>query len=87
MKIMEQNVYTASETFKNFFTWVDIQFLTFFSDTRNSGRAVCKNCKERDRKVAMVQLKVIRTQERRNAHTIHTMCIAGTDTGERKMKE
>jgi hypothetical protein len=32
MKIMEQNVYTASETFNNFFTWVDILFLTFFSD-------------------------------------------------------
>jgi len=87
LKIIEQNVYTVSETFNNFFTWVDILFLTFFSDLRNSGRAVCKNCKDKDRKVAMVHFKVLRTEERHNARTIHTICISGTGIGERKVRE
>jgi len=86
MKIMEENVYPAPETLHNFFTWVDILFLTFFSDLRNSGRAVCKTCKDKDRKVAMVHFKVLRTEERHNACTIHTMCISGTDIGVRKMR-
>lgn len=87
MKIMEQNVYPASETLHNFFTWVDILFLTFFSDPRNSGRAVCKTCKDKDREVAMVHFKVLRTEEKNNACVNHTMCISGTDIGVRKMQE
>jgi hypothetical protein len=50
-------------------------------------RAICKNCKDKDRKVATVHLKVLRTEERHNAHTMHTMCFSGTDIGERKLRE
>lgn len=66
---------------------MDILFLTFFSDPINSGRAICKNCKDKDRKVAMVHFKVLRTEERHNARTMHTMCFSGTDIGERKVRE
>jgi hypothetical protein len=84
---LEQNVYTASETLHNFFTWMDLLFLNFLSDQGNSRRVVCKTCKDKEGKASMVHFRVLRTAERCNACTIRTMYILGTDIGERKMRE
>jgi hypothetical protein len=46
---------------------VDLLFLNFLSDQRNSMKAVCKTCKDKDGKVSMMHFKVLRTAER---HTV-----------------
>jgi hypothetical protein len=84
---LEQNVYTVSETLHNFFTWVDLPFLNFLSDQGNSRRVVCKTCKDKEGKASIMHFRVLRTAERFNTCTIHTMCILGTDISERKMRE